>query len=164
MENDDIDEILGGPSRRRRRRDKVERDLPPHLSLLPIEHDRKSPAESQQRPLMFSLVEGKYARHASPTPPLMPAVAYNTRPGHAEPAIATTEHEYSSALLSEEEFALLVRYLDIHIHNQILFVLYFSIYDIYHQLNSQIPVSPLGFWGFCSRSTNPYLYPGCRIS
>ena len=137
LENDDINKILGRPSRRRRRRDKVESYIPPHFSPLPVEHDRKSPVGSQQRPLMFLLlVEGKYARHASPTPPLMPAVAYNTRPVHAEPVISTTEHEYSSGLgpswsLSEEEFARLVGYLDIRIHNQIWFVLYFSIYDIY---------------------------------
>ncbi len=125
LEDDNIrvDEILGGPPRRRRRGGRVtESDLPPHISPPPIEHDRQSLAEPQQRPLMLPLLAvGNDAHHASP--PLVPSVAYNPRLWHdAEPEVTTTEPEDSSGLehlaathapsrlLSEEEFALLVGY------------------------------------------------------
>ncbi len=102
----------------------IESDLPPHFLPPPIEHDRQSLAGPQQRPLPVMLplpAEGKDAHHTSP--PLVPSVAYNPRLGHAEPEITMTEHEDSSglehtasthtpsALLSEEEFALLVSHL-----------------------------------------------------
>jgi hypothetical protein len=113
----------------RRRRDRViERDLPPHSSPPPIEHDRQSLAEPQQHPLILPILAlKKDAHHAYPPPSLVPSAAYNPRLGYAEPEITTTEHEDSSglehtaathapsALLSEEEFALLVRHFNIPI-------------------------------------------------
>lgn len=125
LEDDKIDEILGVPPRRRRRRGR-ESDLPPHCSPPPIEHDRKSLVEPQQRPLILPLLTVRRDVHHS-SPPLVPSVAYNPQLGHAEPEITTTDHEDSSglehtaatnapsALLSEEEFALLVRHLKIPI-------------------------------------------------
>jgi hypothetical protein len=109
----------------RRRGRVIESDLPPHFSPPPIERGRQSLAEPQQRPLMPPLLAvGKDANHASP--PVIPSVAYNSRLGHAEPEITTTEHGYSSELehlaathapsrlFSEEDFALLGGHYKIH--------------------------------------------------
>jgi len=120
LEDDEIDEILGRPRRRRGR--VVESDLRPHSSPPPIERDRQSLAEPQQRPLMLPLLAvGKDANHASP-----PVVPPNPPLGQAEPEITTTEHEDSSGLehlaathapsrlFSKEDFALLGGYYKIH--------------------------------------------------
>jgi hypothetical protein len=125
LEDDQINKKLGPPPRPRRRKGRViEGVSPPHFSPPPIERDRQSLAESQQRPLMLPLLAvRKDANHASP--PLIPSVAYNPRLGHAEPGVTTTEHEHSSGLehlaathapkvLSDEGFARLRSYLNIH--------------------------------------------------
>ena len=125
LKDDNINEILGGPPRHRRFRGRVTKsDLPPHplpSPISPIEHGRQSLAEPQQRPPLLAV--GKDAHHASS--PLVPSVAYNPRHWHdAELEFPTIGHEDSiglehlaathapSRLLSEEEFALLVRYFD----------------------------------------------------
>ena len=114
LEEDKINEILGGPPRRRRRKDRViESDRPTHFSpqAPSIERNRQSPAEPQQRPL---------------SPPVMPSVAYNPQLGDAEPEVTAAEHEDSPSelehyaathaprILSEEDFALLGGYHKIH--------------------------------------------------
>lgn len=130
LKDDYIIEILGRLPSRRRHRNRTERGPSPHFSPPPIEHDRQTLAEAQQRPLMSPLIsEGKDAHHASP-PPLIPLVACNPRLGHAEPVITTNKYEDSSGLgspgsLSDEYFALLVRYLDFHIRDQISVRTYF---------------------------------------
>jgi hypothetical protein len=143
LEDDKVDEILGVPPRRRRRWGRViEGEILPHFSLPPIEHDRQSLAEPQQRPLMLPLLAvRKDAHHTSP--PLIPSVAYNSRLGHVEPEITTTEHEDSSglkhaaathapsALLSEEEFALLVRHLKTPIRKGRIRFVYAFLYVTY---------------------------------
>ena len=147
LEDDHIIEILGRLPSRRRHRNRVEIDSPPHFSPHPIEHDRQSLAEAQQRPLMSPPIsKGKDAHHASP-PPLMLPVACNPWLRHAEQVITTTNYEDSSGLgppesLSDEYFALLVRYLDIHIRDQIRFVPASFIFDIYNRLCSRIFLSP----------------------
>jgi hypothetical protein len=151
LEDDKIDKILG-PPRRRRGKGRVS-DPPPHFSPPPIERDRQSLAEHQQRPLMPPvLAVGKDVHHASP--PLVPSVAYNPRLGNAEPEITTTEDEDSSRLehlaaaytpsrLLPEDFTLLARHYKIH--GRFRFVHPFFIIDIYDRLCSQISVSPP--WG-----------------
>ena len=147
LENDDIDEILGGTSRRRRRRDKVESDLRPQVSPPPIKHDRQNLAELQQ--ILPLLTLGKDAHHASP--PLIQSNAYNPRLGDAdlEPEIATTKHEDSSGfeylytpprLLSQEEFALLAGYskFSIQKYGRIRFVHAFFVCDKYSMMNSTL--------------------------
>ena len=137
LEDDKIDEILGVPPKRRRRWGRIiEGELPPHFSLPPIDHDRQSLAEPQQRPLMLPfLAVRKDTHHASP--PLVPSVAYNPRLWHVESEITTTGHEGSSgldfaathtasSLLSEEESDRLMGHLKFPIRNgQIRFVLAF---------------------------------------
>lgn len=117
--------------RRRCRGRVIERDLPPHFWPPAIERDRQSLGEPQQHPLILPLLAVRNDAHIASTP-LVPSVAHNPRLGHAVPEITTTEHEDSSglehthapsALLSEEEFALLVRHSNIPIRKgQIRFV------------------------------------------
>jgi hypothetical protein len=154
LEDNKINEILGRPPRRRRRKGRViESDSPPHFSPASIERDRQSLAESQQRPLMLPLLAvRKDANHTSP--PLIPSMVYNPRLGHAEPKVTATEHEDSSELehlaathapkiLSDEGFARLRSYLKIH--GRIRFVHTFFICDICDRLCSQNSVSlPMG--------------------
>ena len=128
LEDDKINEILGVPPMRRRCRGRViERDLPLQFPPPAIERaDRQSLGEPQQHPLILPLLAMTKDTHLASTP-LVPSVAHNPRLGNAEPEITTTEHEDSgalehtdgtrapSALLSEEEFALLVRHSEIPI-------------------------------------------------
>ena len=114
-----IDKILGPPRRRGKR--VIESEPPPLFSPPPIEHDRQSLAEHQQRPLMLPvLAVGKDVHHTSP--PLVPSVADNPQHGNAESETTTAGHEDSSGLeylavthapsriLSKEDFALLGGY------------------------------------------------------
>jgi hypothetical protein len=126
LEDDKIDKILAMVPRLCHRRGRViEGDLPPQFSPPPIESDRQSLAEPQQRPLMLPLpAVGKDTNHASP--PLIPSVAYNPQFGHAEPEVTSTEHEDSIGLehyppthapsrsFSKEDIAVLGRYYEVH--------------------------------------------------
>jgi len=132
LEDDKTDVILAmAPRLCHRSGSVIESDLPPHFSPPPIERDRQNMAEPHQRPLTLTLLAvGKDANHASP--PVIPSVAYNSRLGHAEPEITTTEHEDSNGLehlaathapsrfLSREDSALLGGHYKIH--GQIRFV------------------------------------------
>jgi hypothetical protein len=123
LEDDKIDKILG-PPRRRGKSSAIEGDPPPHFSPSPIERDRRSLAEPQQRLLMPPILAvGKDVHRVSL--PLVPPLAYNAQLGHAEPETRTTEHEDSGGLehlaathapsrLLSEDFALLVRHYKIH--------------------------------------------------
>jgi hypothetical protein len=92
---DDIDRILRKPAGSRCTSKIVGRDLSQQLSplqvVITVDHDRRSPVEAQQRPLVPSLPA--VARVTSVCPTAMSSVAHDLQSVYTEPTVMVQRHE-----------------------------------------------------------------------